>query len=761
MSSLAKSLDQQVPIIKAMQEKALDKPRGLVQSTVDDIKVIALDNDLAYWKIVCTKNHGIHPKNRGGSGCDAFNAQKLLLEISNRAFSHSKLEDPMGFEPGNGNIGEEQKEFMEKAYSDSAGYLKKVEWHDCEYLPITFTHTAAASNLSEGGQPGLYEELCDTNMIINNAKVLQLCPSWEKSRKGFKCLVFRRELEERLPDLPCFLSQAGNQTHDSHQTETKPQLMLAIHSMYMVEKKKNENAKAAGKEIKELSWVDIVAKVEGMKPQFENKALDASEFLKKWSGGDDAKYLHEIDVYGKALKSRFEPDNGQLSLLAKAALLRQPLWPPACIKACISAPDLPCFVYKGESKLFTSSDVQAMPGKKLPLIEEACKLMTMARTWLKTDTALPEVCKLLGDMDVRCVMFVHDLQKKVKTRTQFASLNKIAEQFALDAKQMGADMQGCPWTPTEPLPKKASSTSSMLVQMGDGGRIELKHLNESGYKLGAKVEAKVKPESGQKPIVYHIAAIGEAAVGLIDGNNEHLSVTPAALIDTYKVVKIAEDSTVSWDKLPDPTKKPDAEEGRVRSLLKHALTDAFRSLRADTKIDFTAVKGTQKHIFAAAKYLKGSLKLVGYSPYIGAWVDGTTLPQTAVLTELTYTDSKSKTVTLFASPKFPEADKETGSFSNAIIIPYWLVQDTGDEAAANMEAVSVKVDVATSIGKDVCSTEGVSVPAMRNTRVVQAGEELLRFNPKLVKGPEVGPGSVAAKKKAVAAEGPAAKKKKP
>ena len=142
-----------------------------------------------------------------------------------------------------------------------------------------------------------------------------------------------------------------------------------------------------------------------------------------------------------------------------------------------------------------------MSGKKLKLIEEACALMGMARAWLKSDTILPEVCKLLGDMDVRCVMFVHDLQKKVKTRTQFASLNKIADHFALYAKQMGASMQGCPWTPTEPLPKQPSSTSSMLVQMGDGGRIELKHLNESGYKFGAKVEAKVKPESGEKPIV--------------------------------------------------------------------------------------------------------------------------------------------------------------------------------------------------------------------------------------------------------------------
>ena len=134
------------------------------------------------------------------------------------------------------------------------------------------------------------------------------------------------------------------------------------------------------------------------------------------------------------------------------------------------------------------------------------------------------------------------------------------------------------------------------------------------------------------------------------------------------------------------------------------------------------------------------------------------MPPTAVLTKMTYTDNKSKIVTLFVSPKYPEADKETGGFAKSIIIPYWLVRDTDDEGAANMETTWVKTDVTTSMGKDAVTTD-VLVPAMHNTRVVQAGEELLRFNPKLVKGPEVAPGSATAKKKATDSKGVSPKKK--
>ncbi len=40
--------------------------------------------------------------------------------------------------------------------------------------------------------------------------------------------MFRRELEALCPDLPEFLSKAGNQSHDVHTDETKVQLMLSI-----------------------------------------------------------------------------------------------------------------------------------------------------------------------------------------------------------------------------------------------------------------------------------------------------------------------------------------------------------------------------------------------------------------------------------------------------------------------------------------------------------------------------------------------------
>ena len=56
--------------------------------------------------------------------------------------------------------------------------------------------------------------------------------------EGIPCIVFRRELEEACPELPGFLSRAGNQSHDVHTKETKLQLMISLHQLFVTEKKK-------------------------------------------------------------------------------------------------------------------------------------------------------------------------------------------------------------------------------------------------------------------------------------------------------------------------------------------------------------------------------------------------------------------------------------------------------------------------------------------------------------------------------------------
>ena len=137
-------------------------------------------------------------------------------------YSETKLENPMCFEEAeSAQLHEKQKKFNKNNFEQAGGLLKEIPHHDIEYLSVTCSHTLAACNLVGGGVQGLAEELRDDNMMIDRQKVLDLCPSWIKPLEdGIPCIVFRRELEEACPDLPGFLSRAGNQSHDVHVKET-------------------------------------------------------------------------------------------------------------------------------------------------------------------------------------------------------------------------------------------------------------------------------------------------------------------------------------------------------------------------------------------------------------------------------------------------------------------------------------------------------------------------------------------------------------
>ena len=63
---------------------------------------------------------------------------------------------------------------------------------------------------------------------------------------GIPCIVFRREIEEACPELPEFLSKAGNQSHDVHFKETKVQLMLSMNQLLVGQKRMAESTPPAG-----------------------------------------------------------------------------------------------------------------------------------------------------------------------------------------------------------------------------------------------------------------------------------------------------------------------------------------------------------------------------------------------------------------------------------------------------------------------------------------------------------------------------------
>ena len=186
---------------------------------------------------------------------------------------------------------------------------------------------------------------------------------------GIPCIVFKRELEVACPDLPAFLSKAGNQSHDVHSKETKVQLMLALNQHFVSLKRRYAAAPSAESA---PTWDRVVKDTIAMKPHFADCAEEASQFAKEWSGGDGSPALLEVEAYAKQLKERREPEKDQLGMLAGAKLRRAPKWPIACLKTLLSAPDS-ALSKKGEAKLFCGADIKLMETKLTAKIQEACR----------------------------------------------------------------------------------------------------------------------------------------------------------------------------------------------------------------------------------------------------------------------------------------------------------------------------------------------------------------------------------------------------
>ena len=75
--------------------------------------------------------------------------------------------------------------------------------------------------------------------------------------EGIPCIVFRRELEEACPDLPDFLSQAGNQSHDVHSKETKLQLMIWF-APVICDRKESIHKKVSKMDIQDAEFEDNI-----------------------------------------------------------------------------------------------------------------------------------------------------------------------------------------------------------------------------------------------------------------------------------------------------------------------------------------------------------------------------------------------------------------------------------------------------------------------------------------------------------------------
>ena len=144
---------------------------------------------------------------------------------------------------------------------------------------------------------------------------------------GIPCIVFRSELEAACPELPGFLSLAGNQSHEVHSKESKVQLMFSLHQLFVNQRRLADTAASAPSAASvpaSASWNKVVEEMTVMKPHFARCARESAEFAAAWSGGDESQGLTEAEDYAKSIKIRKEPEDGQLGHLAKASVKKHP-----------------------------------------------------------------------------------------------------------------------------------------------------------------------------------------------------------------------------------------------------------------------------------------------------------------------------------------------------------------------------------------------------------------------------------------------------
>eukprot|EP00959_Pyramimonas_sp_CCMP1952_P059285 1238088-Pyramimonas_sp.AAC.1 len=89
-------------------------------------------------------------------------------------------------------------------------------------------------------------------------------------------------------------------------------------------------------------------------------------YVEHYSGGDPPCFLDEVAAFVKTLGENYRDVAGQtFQCLGDAPFTDGPEWITACLKASLSCPEN--FLRDGQSRMWTSADMQALQGGKVRL----------------------------------------------------------------------------------------------------------------------------------------------------------------------------------------------------------------------------------------------------------------------------------------------------------------------------------------------------------------------------------------------------------
>ena len=164
---------------------------------------------------------------------------------------------------------------------------------------------------------------------------------------------------------------------------------------------------------------------------------------------------------------------------------------------------------------------------------------------------------LLGDLDSRCVMHVH--QKRFDTRPSFKSFLHIGQEMWVAAQKM--DYRLPKWNKLKPLEEqsKSGASCSKLSEVRRDGSVTNEEMTRRGFGLGTLVlNKKAKDGDAQKDVVYKISEFGDDLTSLtlekldeqslLDGDHEDEN-DAEATIAVNRIVLLTQWETYTVQKL--------------------------------------------------------------------------------------------------------------------------------------------------------------------------------------------------------------------
>ena len=512
---------------------------------------------------------GVHPDNREKAMLVPIDVHDLLARVAQDGWSFKKW-DALACEIPAGPVGQEWRRQNEMLAEASDGLLAPYQGDMLQVLTGRGSHGTAALRAMTMGAKGIHPEICAEG-CVSKSKICERQPSMEQPlSQGCPYDVIKAELVIACPRLMETLSRTGNAGHSVYRVQTALQHCNRIHQLAVTRQK-------AGMDV---DWNSIAKQAcIGMGADFLDDAKKLMEFVRVWSGGEDGHILKNLEGYERTLKVKRKLYPHDLQSISKVDFVDGSRYIPAMVKALLNAPSADS---TGHANLFSNSDYSSLQpaAKARPFAKEANGLMCSATSFLNAYGQFePNVqAKLLSDLEVRCVMHVH--QKRCETRASYKSLQHIAKAMYDEAKAMDDKLPT--WAKLKSIDGDTRTTmpSVSLREIRKDGLVADSEMKSRGFVVGAKILKK----DDEGTTMYTITVLGDSKSITVQQDEEDddeeqeepFEVNRYEVIASWAVHVVAQEVSFESGDYPDPSLHNEILIDVWKGHIKSALIEAFK-----------------------------------------------------------------------------------------------------------------------------------------------------------------------------------------